>query len=140
MIGAASVATSAPDSYTILFGAASEMAINASLFKNMPYDPRTGFEPVSLIEFNTWVGVAAPKGTPQDVIARHRSALSTALAASDVQAALRDQGAVRARSRDRACARRGCRSCAAKPGFFWLPGECVDGAPTIVRPGSPAVS
>lgn len=46
MIGAASVAKSAPDGYTVLFGAASEMAINASLFKNMSYDPRTDFEPV----------------------------------------------------------------------------------------------
>ena len=49
MIGAASVAKSAPDGYTVLFGAASEMAINASLFKSMSYDPRTDFEPVSLI-------------------------------------------------------------------------------------------
>src|SRR5215471_1151730 len=49
MIGAASVARSAPDGYTVLFGAASEMAINASLFKNMTYDPRTDFEPVTLV-------------------------------------------------------------------------------------------
>ena len=49
MIGAASVAKSAPDGYTVLFGAASEMAINASLFKNMTYDPRTDFEPVTLV-------------------------------------------------------------------------------------------
>jgi len=49
MIGAASVAKSAPDGYTVLFGAASEMAINASLFKNMTYDPRSDFEPVTLV-------------------------------------------------------------------------------------------
>jgi tripartite-type tricarboxylate transporter receptor subunit TctC len=49
MIGAASVAKSAPDGYTVLFGAASEMAINASLFKNMTYDPRTDFAPVTLV-------------------------------------------------------------------------------------------
>ena len=218
MIGAASVAKSAPDGYTVLFGAASEMAINASLFKNMSYDPRTDFEPVSLIatfplvfvapasssqslgqlieaarakpdsisygsigsgspqhlaaellsnmakvkllhipykgsgplvqdavgghlsmavssvppavplvrsgklralavtssarsealpdvptmaelgfggyEFNTWVGVAVPKGTPREIVARLREGLLGALAAGDVQAALRDQGAV----------------------------------------------
>ena len=35
------------DGYTVLFGAASEMAINASLFKNMTYDPRTDLEPAS---------------------------------------------------------------------------------------------
>ena len=49
MIGAASVAKSPPDGYTVLFGAASEMAINASLFKTMTYDPRTDFEPVTLV-------------------------------------------------------------------------------------------
>jgi len=218
MIGAASVAKSAPDGYTVLFGAASEMAINASLFKSMSYDPRTDFEPVSLIatfplvfvapasssqslgelieaarakpdtvsygsigsgspqhlaaellssmakakflhipykgsgplvqdavgghlnmavssvppavplvrsgklralavtsrvrsealpdvptmaelgfagyEFNTWVGVAVPKGTPKEVVDRLREGMVGALAASDVQAILRDQGAV----------------------------------------------
>jgi tripartite-type tricarboxylate transporter receptor subunit TctC len=218
MIGAASVAKSAPDGYTVLFGAASEMAINASLFKNMTYDPRTDFEPVTLVatfplvfvapvttrqslgelidaaratpdsvsygsigsgspqhlaaellssmakarflhipykgsgplvqdavgghvtmavssvppavplvragklralavtsstrsealpdvptmvelgfagyEFNTWVGVAVPKGTPREIVDRLREGLVAALGASDVQAALRDQGAV----------------------------------------------
>ena len=218
MIGAASVAKSAPDGYTVLFGAASEMAINASLFKNMTYDPRSDFEPVTLVatfplvfiapattnqslkelieaarakpdsvsygsigsgspqhlaaellssmakarflhipykgsgplvqdavgghvdmavssvppavplvragklralavtssarsealpdvptmaelgfagyEFNTWVGVAVPKGTPKEVIDRLRDGLVAALGASEVQATLRDQGAV----------------------------------------------
>jgi len=218
MIGAASVAKSSADGYTVLFGAASEMAINASLFKNMTYDPRTDFEPVMLVatfplvfvapasssrslaalieaakakpdsvsygsigsgspqhlaaellssmaqvklvhipykgsgplvqdavgghidmavssvpaavplvrsgklralavtssqrsdalpdvptmaelgfagyEFNTWVGVAVPKGTPRDIVDRLRSGLVGALAAPDVQAALRDQGAM----------------------------------------------
>ncbi|NDH62018.1 MAG: tripartite tricarboxylate transporter substrate binding protein [Alphaproteobacteria bacterium] len=218
MIGAASVAKSAPDGYTVLFGAASEMAINACLFKNMTYDPRTDFEPVSLIatfplvfvapattqqslreliemarakpdtisygsigsgspqhlaaellssmaqakflhipykgsgplvqdavgghvnmavssvppavplvrsgklralavtssvrsealpdvptmaelgfagyEFNTWVGVAVPKGTPKEIVDRLRQGLVGALAASEVQSTLRDQGAV----------------------------------------------
>lgn len=218
MIGAASVAKSAPDGYTVLFGAASEMAINASLFKNMTYDPRTDFEPVTLVatfplvfiapattnrslkelieaarakpdsvsygsigsgspqhlaaellssmakakflhipykgsgplvqdavgghvdmavssvppavplvragklralavtssarsealpdvptmaelgfagyEFNTWVGVAVPKGTPKEVVERLRDGMVAALGAGEVQAALRDQGAV----------------------------------------------
>ena len=218
MIGAASVAKSAPDGYTVLFGAASEMAINASLFKNMAYDPRSDFEPVTLVatfplvfiapattsqslkelieaarakpdsvsygsigsgspqhlaaellssmakarflhipykgsgplvqdavgghvdmavssvppavplvragklralavtssvrsealpdvptmaelgfagyEFNTWVGVAVPKGTPKEVVDRLRDGMVAALGASEVQATLRDQGAV----------------------------------------------
>ena len=66
MIGAASVAKSAPDGYTVLFGAASEMAINASLFKNMTYDPRTDFEPVSLIATFPLVFVA-PATTQQSL-------------------------------------------------------------------------
>lgn len=218
MIGAAGVAKSPADGYTVLFGAASEMAINASLFKNMTYDPRADFEPVMLVatfplvfvaqasssrslaalieaakakpdsvsygsigsgspqhlaaellssmaqaklvhipykgsgplvqdavgghidmavssvpaavplvrsgklralavtsaqrsdalpdvptmaelgfagyEFNTWVGVAVPKGTPRDIVDRLRSGLVGALAAPDVQATLRDQGAM----------------------------------------------
>jgi tripartite-type tricarboxylate transporter receptor subunit TctC len=218
MIGAASVAKSAPDGYTVLFGAASEMAINASLFKNMTYNPRTDFEPVTLVatfplvfiapatttrslkelieaarvkpdsvsygsigsgspqhlaaellssmakakflhipykgsgplvqdaagghvdmavssvppavplvragklralavtssarsealpdvptmaelgfsdyEFNTWVGVAVPKGTPKDIVDRLRDGMVAALGAAEVQATLRDQGAV----------------------------------------------
>lgn len=218
MIGAASVAKSLPDGYTVLFGAASEMAINASLFKNMTYDPRSDFEPVTLVatfplvfvapamtdkslpqlidaarakpdsvsygsigsgspqhlsaellssmakvkllhvpykgsgppvqdavgghvdmavssvppavplvrsgklralavtsaarsealpdvptmaelgfagyEFNTWVGVAVPKGTPREIVDRLHDGMVAALGASEVQAALRDQGAV----------------------------------------------
>ena len=218
MIGAAMVAKSPPDGYTVLFGAASEMAINASLFRNMAYDPRGDFEPVTLVatfplvfvapaggerslrgmidasrskpdsvsygsigsgspqhlaaellasmagvkllhvpykgsgplvqdavaghvdmavssvppavplvrggklralavtsasrseampdvptmaelgfpgyEFNTWVGVALPKGTPQDIVERLRTALVAALGTPEVKAALRDQGAV----------------------------------------------
>ncbi len=218
MIGASGVAKSAPDGYTVLFGAASEMAINASLFKNMTYDPRGDFEPVSLVatfplvfvapadrpqtlgqliekaratpgtvsygsigsgspqhlaaellssmakarflhvpykgsgplvqdavgghldmavssvppavplvrsgklralavtsaqrsealpdvptmaelgfagyEFNTWVGVAVPKGTPKEIVDRLREGLVATLAVPDVQATLKDQGAV----------------------------------------------
>lgn len=218
MIGAASVAKSAPDGYTVLFGAASEMAINASLFKNMAYDPRADFEPVSLLAtfplifvapasssrslgdlivaakakpdsvsygsigsgspqhlaaellssmakarflhvpykgsgplvqdavgghidmavssvppavplvrsgklrplavtssrrsealpdvptmaelgfpgyaFETWVGVAVPKGTPKEIVVRLQAGLSAALTSNEVQMALRDQGAV----------------------------------------------
>lgn len=218
MIGAATVAKSPPDGYTVLFGAASEMAINASLFRDMAYDPRGDFEPVTLVatfplvfvapagsnrslremieasrarpdavsygsigsgspqhlaaellasmagvkllhvpykgsgplvqdavaghvdmavssvppavplvraaklralavtsatrsealpevptmaelgfagyEFNTWVGVALPKGTPPEIVERLRAALVAALEAVEVKAALREQGAV----------------------------------------------
>lgn len=66
MIGAASVAKSAPDGYTVLFGAASEMAINASLFKNMTYDPRSDFEPVTLVATFPLVFIA-PATTTQSL-------------------------------------------------------------------------
>ena len=49
MIGANAVVTAQPDGYTVLFGAASEMAINASLYKNMAYDPQRQLVPVSLV-------------------------------------------------------------------------------------------
>ena len=45
-------------------------------------------------EFNTWVGVAVPKGTPKEIVDRLRQGLVGALAASEVQSTLRDQGAV----------------------------------------------
>jgi len=67
MIGAASVVKSPPDGYTVLFGAASEMAINASLFKTMSYDPRTDLEPVSLIATFPLVFVA-PASTSQSLL------------------------------------------------------------------------
>ncbi len=50
-IGAAAVAKAAPDGYTILGGTISTHAINASLYKNLPYDPVKDFEPVSLVAF-----------------------------------------------------------------------------------------
>lgn len=66
MIGAASVAKAPADGYTVLFGAASEMAINASLFKNMSYDPRTDFEAVTLVATFPLVFVA-PANTTQSL-------------------------------------------------------------------------
>jgi tripartite-type tricarboxylate transporter receptor subunit TctC len=45
-------------------------------------------------EFNTWVGVALPKGTPKQIVDRLREGMVTTLAAADVQATLKDQGAV----------------------------------------------
>jgi len=45
-------------------------------------------------EFNTWVGVAVPKGTPKEIVDRLRDGMVAALGAGEVQATLRDQGAV----------------------------------------------
>ena len=47
-IGADFVAKSPPDGYTILMGASGPLAINASLFSKLPYDPAKDFSPVVL--------------------------------------------------------------------------------------------
>src|SRR5215469_13567345 len=44
-LGADLVAKSAPDGYTILQGALSTHAVNASLYHNLPYDPIKDFAP-----------------------------------------------------------------------------------------------
>jgi len=48
-IGAAYVARAVPDGYTLFGGTISTHAINASLYKKLPYDPMKDFEPVSLV-------------------------------------------------------------------------------------------
>ena len=48
-IGATFVAKSAPDGYTLFGGTISTHAINASLYKKLPYDPVQDFEPVALV-------------------------------------------------------------------------------------------
>jgi len=47
MIGAESVAKSAPDGYTVLFSTAAEIAINQHLYSRMAYDPIKDLAPVS---------------------------------------------------------------------------------------------
>ncbi len=49
MIGADIVAKSAPDGYTVLVSASSEMSMNVALFSKMPYDPVKNFAPVTLV-------------------------------------------------------------------------------------------
>src|SRR5215471_261720 len=48
-IGAAMVAKAKPDGYTLLVGSVGPLAINASLYANMPYDNLKDFTPISLI-------------------------------------------------------------------------------------------
>ena len=48
-IGAAIVAKAKPDGYTLLVGSVGPLAINASLYSNMPYDNLKDFTPVTLI-------------------------------------------------------------------------------------------
>jgi tripartite-type tricarboxylate transporter receptor subunit TctC len=48
-LGAEFVAKAAPDGYTIMGGTISTHAINASLYKDLPYDPVKNFVPITLI-------------------------------------------------------------------------------------------
>src|SRR5215469_7895944 len=48
-IGTAMVAKAKPDGYTLLVGSVGPLAINASLYANMPYDSLKDFTPVTLI-------------------------------------------------------------------------------------------
>ena len=50
-VGATAVAKAKPDGYTLLGGTISTHAINASLYKDLPYDPVKDFEPITLVGF-----------------------------------------------------------------------------------------
>jgi tripartite-type tricarboxylate transporter receptor subunit TctC len=49
MTASNAVAKSTPDGYTILMGTSTPLAINATLYKRLPYDPATDFMPLALI-------------------------------------------------------------------------------------------
>jgi tripartite-type tricarboxylate transporter receptor subunit TctC len=48
-VGATLAATAAPDGYKLLFSWAGTLAVNPSLYKNLPFDPQKSFEPIALI-------------------------------------------------------------------------------------------
>jgi tripartite-type tricarboxylate transporter receptor subunit TctC len=48
-IGLQAAAQAAPDGYTMVMGQTSNLAINPSLYKKLPYDPLRDFVPVSLV-------------------------------------------------------------------------------------------
>jgi tripartite-type tricarboxylate transporter receptor subunit TctC len=60
-VGAGYVAKARPDGYTLFGGTISTHAINASLYKNLSYDPVKDFEPVSLIAMLPNVLIVDPK-------------------------------------------------------------------------------
>ena len=49
VIGANAVAKATPDGYTLLMGSSTPLAINATLYKNLPYDTRTDLKLVALV-------------------------------------------------------------------------------------------
>jgi tripartite-type tricarboxylate transporter receptor subunit TctC len=81
-IGADLVAKSAPDGYTILEGALSTHAVNASLYRRLPYDPIKDFAPITLVAITPNVLVlnrAFPVNSVPELIAyakAHPGALS----------------------------------------------------------------
>jgi tripartite-type tricarboxylate transporter receptor subunit TctC len=50
----------APDGYTLIMSSASTLAVNASLYRNMPYDTATAFAPITQINTVTNVLVVSP--------------------------------------------------------------------------------
>lgn len=65
------VASATPDGYTLLGGTISTHAINASLYKNLGYDPLKDFEPVSLVGFipnALYVNAQLPVRSVQELI------------------------------------------------------------------------
>src|SRR5262249_116615 len=48
-VGSARIARAEPDGHTLLFGNIGTHAANAGLYRHLPYDPQTDFEPVMLV-------------------------------------------------------------------------------------------
>ncbi len=59
-VGTKAVAAADPDGYTLLFGGTSTLAINPAMYKNLPYDPVTGFAPVAMVSSSPFVLVVNP--------------------------------------------------------------------------------
>lgn len=75
-IGADFVAKAPPDGYTILMGSIGTQALNASLYRNMPYDSAKDFTPVALvIEAESLLALHPSVGanTPAELIALARA-------------------------------------------------------------------
>jgi tripartite-type tricarboxylate transporter receptor subunit TctC len=76
VIGATHVARSAPDGYTILIGTSTTMAINASVYKNLPYDPTKDLTPIALVAgvpFLLVVNPSLPVKSLADLVAYAKS-------------------------------------------------------------------
>ena len=70
-IGATAVARSAPDGYTLLMATSSTMAINASIYKTLPFDPLKDLMPVVLyarVPFVLVVNPSSPAQTAADFV------------------------------------------------------------------------
>ena len=72
VIGAQAVARAEPDGYTLLLATSTTLAINASLYPKLPYDPVNDFTPVSLVAevpFVLVVSSSVPANTLEELVA-----------------------------------------------------------------------
>ena len=60
MLGAEQVARAAPDGYTLLMATSTTLAINRTLYRQLPYDPVTDFAPITLVAGVPFVLVVNP--------------------------------------------------------------------------------
>jgi tripartite-type tricarboxylate transporter receptor subunit TctC len=75
-LGAEQVARSEPDGYTLLMATSTTLAINKTLYKNLPYDPVRDFAPIALVAavpFALIVNPQVPAKTLAEFIAYAKS-------------------------------------------------------------------
>lgn len=71
VIAASDVAKATPDGYTLLLGSSTQLAIQVTLYKKLPYDPAADFVPIALVAsvpFVLIVNPALPVHTAGDLI------------------------------------------------------------------------
>jgi tripartite-type tricarboxylate transporter receptor subunit TctC len=71
-IGSQAVAQASPDGYTLLLASTSSLAMAPSLYKNLAYDPRKSFSPISLLSSSAQliaVNASVPVTSLQQLIA-----------------------------------------------------------------------
>jgi tripartite-type tricarboxylate transporter receptor subunit TctC len=66
-IGTDHVAKSPPDGYTLLVGSVGPLAVNVSLYRNIAYDPRRDFSPITLLAGVPNVLIVRPDFPARDV-------------------------------------------------------------------------
>lgn len=66
-LGAEVVAKAVPDGYTLMFTPPPPLGINWFLYKNMPFDPRTAFTPVSVVATMPNILIVGPRVSAKDV-------------------------------------------------------------------------
>lgn len=67
MLGATALAKAAPDGYTLSIATAPAMAINPTLYKQMPFDVERDFVPISLYVKSPFILVVSPNLGPRNV-------------------------------------------------------------------------